>query len=150
MLVTMRITIIGFQQINQKLRQIEGLMKGKPSEAKQQLNEIETPEQFVLREMPDNMVGNIDGIRSYHVGYPVIPVRKGDFKNHTTILDLILSPQNGKKIEAQKQEKGTEKIWEVPEMDSFPDRLICPRQKENERGDVFYNWSRFLDRVGIT
>ena len=149
-MVTMRMAIIGFQQIKEKLGQLEGLIMGKPLEAKQQLNEIETPEQFLLREMPGNMVGNIEGIGGYHVGYPATIVRKGDVKNQTTVLDLTLSPQDWKKIEAQKWEKCTEKIWEVPEMDSFPDRLIGPWQKENQRGDVFYNWPRFYDRAGIT
>ena len=94
-LVTMQMIIItGFQQVNEHLNQVEDLMKGKPSEVKQQLNEIVTPEQFLLRVMP----GNIDGIKSYHVSYPAIIVRKGD----VTVLDLILSSQNWKKIEAQK------------------------------------------------
>ena len=57
-------------------------------------------------------------------------------------------PKTGRKQSHGNKEKRTEKIWEVTEIDTFS--AVCPRQKEIERGDVFYKWSWFPDGVGVT
>ena len=67
-LVTMQMTIItGFQQVNEHLNQIEDLMKGKPSEVKQQLNEIVTPEQFFIES--DARQHTVVEIESYYYSW---------------------------------------------------------------------------------
>ena len=139
------IILTGFKQVNEHLSQIEDLMEEETSEVEPQLKE--TPELCVLSAMP----GNIKGIKCYPVNYLATTVRKCEVKNGITVMDLSSPSKKWKKIESQKQKKHIEKIWEMIEMYTLSGLLnVCPKQKEIERGDVFYNWSRFPDSVGIT